>query len=77
MRPGIALWNDCADDETGSEAQRLIEQWVRLYLPRGSALGYEESELERLNQQRIGKRVFAPYAAADQPDASAPQLQEG
>jgi hypothetical protein len=73
----FALWNDCADDETGTEAQRLIEQLVRLHMPRGSELGYASNELDQLNRRRIGRRVFAPYLEADPPDASVPPVREG
>lgn len=73
----FALWNDCADDETGSEGQRAIEQLVRLYMPRGSALGYAPRELDELNGQRMGRRVFDPYASA-RPDAGTePSVHEG
>jgi hypothetical protein len=61
----FALWDDCASDARGSEAQAVIENFVRLYLPQGSALAYGTAELTRLNRRRIGRRVFDPYASTD------------
>lgn len=58
----FALWNDCAADEVGTEAQQLIERFVRTFMPVGSALAFSESELTTLNTLRAGKRLFAPYA---------------
>ncbi|MDH5676597.1 MAG: hypothetical protein OEZ06_31055 [Myxococcales bacterium] len=57
----FALWNDCSDDELGSEAQRLIEDFIRERMGQGTALGYSAVELAELNARRHGRREFAPY----------------
>jgi hypothetical protein len=59
------LWDDCADDGSGTAAQLLIETFVREQLPEGSALGYSASELAQLNRGRISRRPFDPYAKPD------------
>jgi hypothetical protein len=58
----FTLWDDCAEDDQGTEAQHAIERFVREHMPRGSALGYPDEELVALNAQRAGRRPFAPYA---------------
>ena len=61
------LWDDCAADEVGREAQRLVEAFVRERMPRASSLGYTDAELAELNQRRVSPHRFDPYA---QPDTS-------
>lgn len=59
------LWDDCAEDATGSEGQRLVEAFVRERMPRGSSLAYGEEELAQLNVRRVNARPFDPYAPRD------------
>jgi hypothetical protein len=61
----FGLWDDCAEDATGSEAQRLVEAFVRERLPRGSSLGYGDAELAELNARRASARRFDSYAKFD------------
>jgi hypothetical protein len=61
----FGMWDDCASDASGSEAQAAIEHFVRERLPRDSALAYSATELAQLNQRRVSRRVFDPYAAGD------------
>jgi hypothetical protein len=61
----FGLWDDCASDASGSEAQAAIESFVRDRLPEGSPLAYSAAELSQLNRQRVSRRAFDPYAAAD------------
>jgi hypothetical protein len=59
----FALWNDCAEDDAGAQAQHAIERFIREHMPQGSGLGYPAEELLAFNAQRAGARAFAPYAA--------------
>jgi hypothetical protein len=59
------LWDDCANDQTGSDAQVLIETFVRRHMPQDGPLGYSEAELAQLNRGKISRRTFAPYALPD------------
>ncbi|MBC8071524.1 MAG: hypothetical protein IAG13_24565 [Deltaproteobacteria bacterium] len=74
------LWDDAVcsassvgrDDPLAAERMRAaqearvrIERFVQRWLPRGSALGYSEAELARLNSGRCASRPFRPYAATD------------
>jgi hypothetical protein len=61
----FGLWDDCASDASGTEAQAAIEHFVRERLPEGSGLAYSATELAQLNQRRVSRRVFDPYAAGD------------
>lgn len=61
----FALWDDCAADEHGTEAQQLIERFVRRAMPEGSAGAFTREELEALNRTRASARRFDPYRAAD------------
>jgi hypothetical protein len=58
----FALWNDCAEDDAGTQAQHAIERFIREHMPQGSALGYPAEELLAFNARRAGSRAFAPYA---------------
>jgi hypothetical protein len=61
----FALWDDCADDDVGLSAQKLVEAFIREHMPEGSALAYDRTELERLNAIRASRRAFDPYAVSD------------
>jgi hypothetical protein len=54
------------------QARDRIERFVRQWLPRGSALGYSEAELARLNSSRCAPRAFRPYDAPAS-DTAAPK----
>jgi hypothetical protein len=56
------VWDDCAQDEQGTQAQHAVERFIREHMPQGSTLGYSADELLALNAQRAGARPFAPYA---------------
>ena len=53
---------DAIRKDAGARARGMIEAFVRKELPVGSAEGYSEEELVRLNEGRASTRVFAPYA---------------
>lgn len=65
----FALWDDCANDTLGAEAQRKIELFVRENLARGGALAYTTEELTALNLRRVSKRLFDPYDSSHRNDA--------
>jgi hypothetical protein len=59
------LWDDCAPDDVGEQAQRIVEQFIRDRMPSGSALAYDPAELAQLNRRRASPRPFDPYVPAD------------
>jgi hypothetical protein len=61
----FTLWDDCASDASGSEAQAAIESFVREHLPQGSALAFSAAELSQLNRRRLSRRAFDPYVGSD------------
>jgi hypothetical protein len=65
----FALWQDCGDDADSADARRIVEAFVRLRMPEGSALGFVPAELEHWNAARHGMRPFDPYHA---PSAGSP-----
>jgi hypothetical protein len=67
------LWEEAGDGDSGLEARAIIERFVRDRLPRGSADGFTDTELDRFGSASNG--AFAPYGAAAPPafvPASAP-----
>lgn len=59
------LWDDCAPDGVGEQAQRVVEQFIRERMAAGSPLAYDSAELARLNRGRASVRAFDPYAVSD------------
>jgi hypothetical protein len=59
------LWDGCAPDDVGAQAQRIVEQFVREHLPPGTPLAYTPAELAELNRRRLSERVFEPYLRGD------------
>lgn len=55
------LWDGCGDDAPGLLGKRIVEEFVREVVPRGSALSYSDAELKRLNAARRSREPFAPY----------------
>jgi hypothetical protein len=55
------IWDDCAQNERGERARRVVEGFVRSRLPAGSSEAYTRSELARLNRGRASDARFAPY----------------
>ncbi|MEM9187950.1 MAG: hypothetical protein AAGF12_02145 [Myxococcota bacterium] len=55
------LWDDCATDEAGNRARRVVEAFISRELPRGSPDAYPASELASLNARRQSPVPFAPY----------------
>lgn len=58
----FVLWQDCGEDEQAEQRRRAVEAFVRRNMPRGSALEFRASELDRLNTGRAGLRPFQPYS---------------
>jgi len=59
------LWDGCAPDGIGEQAQHIVEQFIRDHMPPGSPLAYAPTELARLNRGRASVHAFDPYAPAD------------
>ena len=65
------LWDDCAEEGSasmvshGKMARVTIVEFVEKRLPAGSALAYTASELVALNDKRVSKARFDPYAQDD------------
>jgi hypothetical protein len=59
----FALWQDCGDDAESADARQIVEVFVRVHMPAGTALGFSPEELERWNAARRGMRPFDPYRA--------------
>jgi hypothetical protein len=59
------LWEEAGDGDSGLEARAIIERFVRERLPRGSADGFTDTELDRFGAASNG--AFAPYGAAAPP----------
>ena len=59
------LWDDCAPDGIGEQAQHIVERFIRDHMPPGSPLAYDPAELARLNHGRASVRAFDPYAPVD------------
>jgi hypothetical protein len=62
----FALWDECAEGdgpegEAGARARAMVIGWIRARLPRGSADGYTDEELARLDARRTSRAHFAPY----------------
>jgi hypothetical protein len=60
----FALWDACADDETGDQARARIEAFVRELQHTQRKCPFSQAALARLNQQRKSKRPFAPCVPA-------------
>jgi hypothetical protein len=64
------IWDEAAEPDdrelgaAGAAARRVIAGFVRHELPAGSADGYGDEELRRLNARRPGMVPFDPYHAA-------------
>jgi hypothetical protein len=58
------LWQDCGEDGQAQLHRRAVDAFVKRYMSRGSALGFREEELEKLNAARAGLQKFAPYAGS-------------
>lgn len=59
-----AMWKEAAMtdkdlSDAGAEAQKIIEQFIRKYLPQGSDNAYSAEEIDRFNSR--GKVTFNPY----------------
>jgi hypothetical protein len=65
------LWDECAEPDdpelgaAGQLARRTMEQFIRHKLPRGSANGFTEAELARMNARRARGPSFRPYEVKD------------
>jgi hypothetical protein len=67
----FALWDEAAEDgdgnqlvaDGGTEARRLIEEFIAYRIPPASRDGFRTHELVRLNRMRQSRQAFAPYAA--------------
>jgi hypothetical protein len=59
------LWEEAGDGDGGLEARTIIDRFVREHLPRGSADGFTDTELDRFGTASNG--AFAPYGAAAPP----------
>lgn len=64
------LWDDCSEERAGRLAKAIIESFVRAQMPPGSALGYSDDELKRLNAKRPPAARFSPYGAHPKTEAS-------
>lgn len=57
-------WSECTDDKddvVGRKSRRAIEDFIRSYLPAGSAEAYSSDELSRITNERQGLPPFDPY----------------
>jgi hypothetical protein len=63
----FAIWDEAAEADdrergwAGAEARGIVDTFVRMNLPAGSANGYSAGELERLNRVRSAASRFSPY----------------
>jgi hypothetical protein len=64
----FALWDEAAEDGNellvagGTEARRLIEEFISYRLPPGSRYAFRTGELVQLNRIRTSRQSFAPYS---------------
>jgi hypothetical protein len=60
----FSVWDELSRDEVGARGRRVVLEYVRENLPKGSAQAFPEEQLAELNLGRaIGDR-FEPYADA-------------
>ena len=60
-------WQDCSDDKAEAlsrKGRRIIEDFVRTYLPSGSPEAYTAEELQKINAERQGLPSFDPYRSS-------------
>ncbi len=57
----LQLWESCGDDAESLEARRKVEDFIRLKMPEGTALGFTRVEIDRFNADRRGMAPFDPY----------------
>jgi hypothetical protein len=55
------LWSELYRDDKGREATNVINHFVRTRLPRGSADGYSDAELQSCNARAEAGGKFDPY----------------
>jgi hypothetical protein len=55
------IWDDIAEDDTGTEARAIVITFIRDTIPEGSEHAYTEAEIERFNSARQSRERFEPY----------------
>jgi hypothetical protein len=69
------MWDECVDDHAdgqpnlGAAARAGIIAFIRRAFPAGSADAYTPAEIASLNERRVSRSPFDPYATARAPDA--------
>jgi hypothetical protein len=58
------LWQDCGEDAQAASHRKVVDSFVRRYMPKGSALGFLADELEHFNASRGRLQKFEPYAGS-------------
>ena len=58
----FALWDQCAEDETGAEGRTQIEAFLHRLQATQGRCPYDPERIAALNAARTGKRPFAPCA---------------
>jgi hypothetical protein len=58
------IWQDCGEDADAQAHRRAVDNFVRRYLPQGSALAFHSDELDRMNSTRPTLQPFQPYAGS-------------
>ncbi len=56
------LWDQCAEDDYGAAARRVVLRFIEQELPAESADAYPASEIASLNRRRVSETEFRPYA---------------
>lgn len=55
------IWDDIAEDSSGTEARAIVMRFIRETLPEGSEHAYTDQEVERFNAARQSRERFDPY----------------
>jgi hypothetical protein len=58
------LWQDCGEDAHAQAHRRIVERFVKRYMPQGSELGFRAEELQELNSARARLQKFEPYTGS-------------
>jgi hypothetical protein len=58
------LWQDCGEDGQAKATRKVVNSFVKRYMPKDSEEGFLADELEHFNATRKGLQKFEPYAGS-------------